>query len=143
MKRHSAIAVALCALALGPTACGGDDSGTDAAGLRRNAPPSTATSSAPAPSATTAAAEPSTDGPTTAPSSEYAALGPASRTPCSEFKNLDTEAEKSTMEQVLAENPGSKFEGSPNVALGTAKLVCLAESRAETPVAVAIGIAEE
>ncbi|GAB2701078.1 hypothetical protein GCM10027089_23870 [Nocardia thraciensis] len=70
-------------------------------------------------------------------------MGPASQTTCGEFKTLDTEGEKSLMDSLLAENPGSKFEGSPNVALGTAKLVCLAESQADKPVAVAIGMAEQ
>ncbi|WP_280271071.1 hypothetical protein [Nocardia wallacei] len=141
MKRLSATAVVLSALALGLTACGGnDDSGTDAAGLRRNAP---STSAAPAPPESPAPPEPPAPPPTTAAGSGNAALGPASQTTCGEFKTLDTDAEKSLLERILAENPGSKFDGSPNVALGTAKLVCLAGSQADTPVAEAIGITEK
>lgn len=145
MKRLSATAVVLSALALGLTACGGndDDSGTDAAGLRRNAPSTSAVPATPAPPASPAPPESPAQPPTTAAGSGNASLGPASRTTCGEFKNLDTDSEKSLLEQILAENPGSKFDGSPNVALGTAKLVCLAASQADTPVAVAIGVAEK
>ncbi|MBF6175371.1 hypothetical protein IU476_28295 [Nocardia blacklockiae] len=129
---------------MGLTACGGsDDAGSDANGLRRNAQSSAPAPAPAAPSATPGAPESPAPAPTTEAGSANASLGPASRTTCGEFKNLDTDGEKSLMEQMLAENPGSKFEGSPNVALGTAKLVCLSGSQAETPVAVAIGIAQK
>ncbi|RDI42390.1 hypothetical protein [Nocardia mexicana] len=144
MKRLSATAVVLGALAVGLTACGGDDKTTDdASGLRRNAPSITAPSATAAPPVTGAATESPEAAPTSVSRSGNTSLGPASQTTCGEFKNLDTDGEKSLMESLLAENPGSKFEGSPNVALGTAKLVCLAESQADKPVAVAIGIAEQ
>ncbi|WP_460697469.1 hypothetical protein [Nocardia thraciensis] len=143
MKRLSATAVVLGALALGLTACGDDSATDDASGLRRNAPSSTVPAATAAPSATDAAPESSEAAPTTAPRTDNTSLGPASQTTCGEFKTLDTEGEKSLMDSLLAENPGSKFEGSPNVALGTAKLVCLAESQADKPVAVAIGMAEQ
>lgn len=64
----------------------------------------------------------------------------AAQTTCREFKELDNDAQKSLIEQILTENPDSPFSGSPNVALGTAKLVCNAESVADTPVADAAGI---
>ncbi|WP_227979424.1 hypothetical protein [Nocardia spumae] len=141
MKRLTVTAVALAALAVGLTACGSDDhSSADANGLRRNG--SAVATSAPANVPPTSAASPST--PAAEPSAtEHQNSATASQTTCGEFRKLDVEGEKSLMERILAENPGSKFEGSPNVALGTAKLVCLAKSEADKPVPVAIGIAEE
>ncbi|MFR9750665.1 hypothetical protein ACL02S_06470 [Nocardia sp. 004] len=67
-------------------------------------------------------------------------LGTASSTTCGKFKELDTDDERALIEQILAENPGNPLEGSPNVALGTAKLVCLSSSVNDTPVAIATGI---
>ncbi|MBF6186882.1 hypothetical protein IU468_01000 [Nocardia farcinica] len=66
--------------------------------------------------------------------------GEAAQTTCAEFKNLDTEAEKAVVEAILAENPDSPYAGSPNVALGTAKLVCLSEANAGKTVAAAAGL---
>ncbi|MCC3317639.1 hypothetical protein [Nocardia africana] len=138
MKRLTVTAVALGALTIGLTGCGGDDhSSTDANGLRRNG--SAVATSAGVPASSTAPATPTeTPAPTAHP--ENSGLGPASQTTCDEFRKLDIEGEKSLMDRILAENPGSKFDGSPNVALGTAKLVCLSKSEAGKPVAVAIGI---
>lgn len=62
------------------------------------------------------------------------------QTTCAEFKTLDTEAEKAVVEAILAEHPDSQYAGSPNVALGTAKLVCLAEANANKTVAEAAGL---
>ncbi|MQY31100.1 hypothetical protein [Nocardia aurantia] len=129
--------------------CGGKDTATDANGLRQKVSTSSVATSAPKSPAPVASPPPASETPTATATSAAAStapvatgtLGPASRTPCSQFKTLDVDAERTLMNQVLAENPGSKFEGSPNVALGTAKLVCLSASRADTPVAVAIGIA--
>lgn len=59
---------------------------------------------------------------------------------CAQFKELDGDGEKQAIDQILAANPGSPFEGSPNVALGTAKLVCLAPGNADKTVAEAAGI---
>ncbi|MFF3574648.1 MULTISPECIES: hypothetical protein [Nocardia] len=56
---------------------------------------------------------------------------------------MSIEDETSLVKKVLAENPGSKLDGSPNVALGTARLVCLASSEQNKPIAVAIGVAEQ
>ncbi|WP_254206498.1 hypothetical protein [Nocardia alni] len=56
---------------------------------------------------------------------------------------MDVDSEKALMEKILAENPGSKFAGSPDVALGTAKLVCLAHTEQNQPVAVAIGVVQQ
>ncbi|WP_063001098.1 hypothetical protein [Nocardia mikamii] len=142
MKRLTVTAVALGALTVALTGCGGGDhSSADANGLRRNG--SAATTSAPAPaSSTTPVPAPSAEAPGTTAHPENSGLGPASATTCDEFRKLDIEGEKSLMDRILAENPGSKFDGSPNVALGTAKLVCLSKSEADKPVAVAIGITE-
>ncbi|PSR60083.1 hypothetical protein C8258_28670 [Nocardia sp. MDA0666] len=124
------------------TGCGGDDhSSADANGLRRNG--SAVATSAPAPASTTPAPAPPTEAPGTTAHPENSGLGPASATTCDEFRKLDIEGEKSLMDRILAENPGSKFDGSPNVALGTAKLVCLSKSEADKPVAVAIGMVTE
>ncbi len=141
MKRLTVVAVALSALVVALTACGSDDhSSTDANGLRRNG--SAVATSAPAAPQSSSAPAPST--PEVAPTTDAnSSLGQASRTTCDEFRKLDVEGEKALMDRILAENPGSKFEGSPNVALGTAKLVCLAKSEAGKPVPVAIGIATE
>ncbi|WP_036506214.1 MULTISPECIES: hypothetical protein [Nocardia] len=142
MKRLTVTAVALGALTVALTGCGGDDhSSADANGLRRNG--SAVATSAPAPASTTPVPAPPTEAPGTTAHPENSGLGPASATTCDEFRKLDIEGEKSLMDRILAENPGSKFDGSPNVALGTAKLVCLSKSEADKPVAVAIGMVTE
>lgn len=142
MKRLTVTAVALGALTIGLTGCGGDHASSDANGLRRNG--SAVATSAPAPASSTAPAPATpTEAPGTTTHPENSGLGPASQTTCGEFRKLDIEGEKSLMERILAENPGSKFDGSPNVALGTAKLVCLSKSEADKPVAVAIGMVTE
>ncbi|MCX4099004.1 hypothetical protein [Nocardia sp. alder85J] len=144
MKRIVVLAVAAGALTL--AGCGGNDSAPAPAGLRQASATGSAVAAPSSASAVSSASAPAPET-ATAPGTSTAApvatgtLGPASATPCGRFKTMDVDAEKALMEQVLAENPGSKFEGSPNVALGTAKLVCLSSSRVDTPVAVAIGIA--
>ncbi|MFX0579890.1 hypothetical protein [Nocardia nepalensis] len=148
MKRVTATALATGAVVFALTGCGGsDNTNTDANGLRKG---ETGTNTS-TPAATTTAARPtgaaptSTDGaPTTTKAAvDTSSLGPASRTTCADFKKLDSTGEKTLIEQVLAENPDSPFEGSPNVALGTAKLVCLAPTYADTPVVIAAGIVEK
>jgi len=62
------------------------------------------------------------------------------QTTCAEFKALDSEAETAVVDAILAENPDSLYAGSPNVALGTAKLVCLADANASKTVAEAAGL---
>ncbi|MFC9896852.1 hypothetical protein ACFVMC_24475 [Nocardia sp. NPDC127579] len=134
MKRISVMALAAGAVALTLTACGGSDSSDDASGLRKgSAPTSTAGPSASAPTSTDSAAAPASP-------IDTSKLGTASRTSCGDFKALPAEEQKSLVEEILAENPDSTFAGSPNVALGTAKLVCLAGSNAGKPVAIAAGI---
>ncbi|MEV5648412.1 hypothetical protein AB0L57_09190 [Nocardia sp. NPDC052254] len=143
MKRLTVATVALSALVIGLTACGSDDhsSAADANGLRRNGSAvATSAPAAPSPSSAPASAPPEVASPTTESDSS---VGLASRTTCEEFRKLDVEGEKSLMDRILAENPGSKFDGSPNVALGTAKLMCLAKSEADKPVPVAIGMITE
>jgi hypothetical protein len=138
MKRFTAIALATGAVAFALAGCGSDDSNSDA----KTAGTSTTSASAPSPAAAPEAPSPTSEPPlSTAPAAaQYPDLGPSSATTCGEFKKLDSEQEKSVIEGAIAENPGSRFAGSPNVALGTAKLVCLSAGYAETPVAVAAGI---
>ncbi|MFI5780957.1 hypothetical protein [Nocardia sp. NPDC051570] len=141
MKRLSVTTAMLGALALGLTACGGGDSSGHDAGTNQHATATgTATSATVAPTTSWQVIEPPSGAPVPT-GAQNSSLGPASRTTCSEFKTLDTDAEKSLIEQMLAENPGSKLDGNPSLALGTAKLVCLATSQADRPVAAAIGIA--
>ncbi|WP_225726141.1 MULTISPECIES: hypothetical protein [unclassified Nocardia] len=140
MKRNFVIALAAGALAVSLVGCGDSkkNDSVDANGLRKNGPTATSTTGVPKPTSTAAAA--TTTPSDTATAKPTAAAGPASKTTCAEFKKLDEAAEKALIEQILAENPDTPFAGSPNVALGTAKLVCLAPSYADTPVAVAARI---
>ncbi|WP_040784165.1 hypothetical protein [Nocardia pneumoniae] len=140
MKRTSAIVLAVGTVGFLLAGCGGADESTAANGLRTGAsststPARTSTAPIAAPNADTG-----TDAPVTTMKEGNSSLGPASSTTCGEFKKLDSDGEKALIEQILAENPGGPFEGSPNVALGTAKLVCLSPSVAGTSVAVAAGI---
>ncbi|MEU8900769.1 hypothetical protein [Nocardia sp. NPDC048505] len=135
MKRISVMVLAAGAVALTLTACGGSDDSSDASGLRKGGSLTSASSASPASSPTsTASAAASTS------AVDTSKLGTASRTSCGDFKALDANAQKSLIEEILAENPESTFAGSPNVALGTAKLVCLAGSNASKPVAIAANI---
>ncbi|MEV6072817.1 hypothetical protein AB0L82_40270 [Nocardia sp. NPDC052001] len=140
MKQIAIVALAAGALVLGLTGCGSDKS-TDASELRKETSTSAAVKSA-APIASTPAAAP-VEPPTAAPASTAAVKQTTApngaKTTCGEFRNLDGDTEKQVIQQVLAANPGSKFDGSPNVALGTAKLACLASAYTDTPVANAIG----
>ncbi|WP_327110583.1 hypothetical protein OHB12_22680 [Nocardia sp. NBC_01730] len=145
MKRTSAIVLAVGTVGFLLVGCGGQDEST-ANGLRDDSS-STSTTTTPATHTTgapgTTAPSTDADSPTTTTKQNDSSLGPASSTTCGEFKKLDSEGEKTLIEQILAENPGSPFEGSPNVALGTAKLVCLSPSVADTSVAVAAGIVKK
>ncbi|MFQ6393651.1 hypothetical protein ACLMAJ_09370 [Nocardia sp. KC 131] len=147
MKRTSVIALAVGAVALLMAGCGGSDESTESNGLRKGSTgtSASASASAPAPTGAGTAGAPTTDSsaPTTPAKTVDPSLGPASQTTCADFKTLDSTAEKAVIAQILAENPDSSFAGSPNVALGTAKLVCLAPSDADTPVAVAAGIVQK
>ncbi|MGX1771290.1 hypothetical protein ACWIGW_04195 [Nocardia brasiliensis] len=125
MKRTSAIVLAAGTLASVLAGCG--QSSTDSSDAAR-------------PSSSAPAAASSTATPGSAPAAAPGAPADPAKTTCAEFKKLDNEAEKALIEQLLAQHPDSTFAGSPNVALGTAKLVCLSGSVAETPVAVAAGI---
>ncbi|MGW4847864.1 hypothetical protein [Nocardia brasiliensis] len=133
MKRTSAIVLAAGTVALVLAGCGQSSTDSSAADGPRQS--SSSSAAAAAPSAPAGASNSATPG-NTAPGG---ATDPA-KTTCAEFKKLDNEAEKALIEQLLAQHPDSTFAGSPNVALGTAKLVCLSGSVAETPVAVAAGI---
>lgn len=135
MKRVSVIVLAAAAVVL--AGCGSDES-SEGDGLRQS---STTAARAASPTAATSAA-PGTESP--APSSATAeteaSQGSASRTTCGEFRTLDPDAEKALIAQIIAENPGNPFERNPNAALGTAKLVCLQDTKADTPVAEVAGI---
>jgi|GEM_PF-7035218 len=136
---RGAMLVALGAMTTGLAACGGHkDNSADAA----SGPSRTSTSGAAA-ATTTAVTSSASSSAAAAPSGPAdSTLGPASRTLCSKFRNMDIDSEKALVEKVLVENPGSKFDGSPDVALGTAKLVCLAHSEQNQPLSVAIGITQ-
>ncbi|MBF6193307.1 hypothetical protein [Nocardia implantans] len=146
MKRTSAIVLIAGTVGFLLAGCGGGDESTDANGLRKGSVSATAAASAArttTASGTATSTAPADTDTTTTTKQRDPALGPASSTTCGEFRKLDTDAEKALIEQILAENPGGPFDGSPNVALGTAKLVCLAPSVAGTSVAVAAGIVEK
>ncbi|MGV9676352.1 hypothetical protein ACWDSJ_13810 [Nocardia sp. NPDC003482] len=135
MKRLSATAAVVAALALPLSACGGNDSsGHDGHDHQHGTTTAAAPTSA-APTTTFTVIEPPSEAP------KDSAQGLGSQTTCAQFKTLDAESEKAVIDQVLADNPGSKLDGNPSLALGTAKLVCLASSQADKPVAVAIGVA--
>ncbi|TLF70675.1 hypothetical protein FEK33_04110 [Nocardia asteroides NBRC 15531] len=106
--------------------CGSDDA-ADASGLRKGTPTSSVSASA-------TTTKPASGAPTTPKAAASASMT------CAQFKELDGDGEKQAIDQILAANPGSPFEGSPNVALGTAKLVCLAPGNADKTVAEAAGI---
>ncbi|MEU4340186.1 hypothetical protein AB0H00_02785 [Nocardia sp. NPDC023852] len=144
MKRTSAIVLAVGTVGFLLVGCGGQDEST-VNGLPNDSSSTSTTTPATHTTGAPVAAAPSTDAdtPTTTAKQNDSSLGPASSTTCGEFKKLDTEGEKTLIEQILAENPGGPFEGSPNVALGTAKLVCLSPSVADTSVAVAAGIVKK
>lgn len=121
MNRISLAVLTAGALALTVAGCGSDDESVDASGLRKGTPTSSVSASA---TTTASAAQAPVDSAIT----------------CAEFKELDSAAEKRVIEQIIAENPGGPFDGSPNVALGTAKLVCLAPGNADKTVAEAAGM---
>ncbi|WP_067653927.1 hypothetical protein [Nocardia harenae] len=139
MARLSAAVLAAGVLALVVSGCGPDES-ADANGLRKGstgaAASTTAASSSTAASSTAAA--PSSAAGTTTPAA--APSGTGADITCADFRKLETDQEKAVIELILAENPDSPFAGSPNVALGTAKLVCLSPSVADEPVATAAGL---
>ncbi|MFD3509159.1 hypothetical protein [Nocardia sp. NPDC058666] len=120
MNRISLVVLAAGTLAL--AGCGSADESADANGLRKGTP----SASAPATTTKTSAA------PT--PAAVSAGIT------CAQFKTLDADGEKQAIDVILAENPGGPFEGSPNVALSTAKLVCLVPGNADKPVADAAGM---
>ncbi|MFD3703560.1 hypothetical protein ACFWUP_10460 [Nocardia sp. NPDC058658] len=125
MNRISLAVLATGALTLTLVGCGSDES-ADASGLRKGTPSSSA------PATTTAK-------PTTSSATPASAVVTADIT-CAQFQTLDSDGEKKAIELILAEHPGGAFEGSPNVALSTAKLVCLVPSNADKPVADAAGM---
>ncbi len=125
MNRISLVVLAAGAVCLTLAGCGSDES-ADASGLRKGTPSSSASASA----TTTKPTASATQAPTAA----------SADITCAQFKTLDSEGEKKAIDEILAANPGGPFEGSPNVALGTAKLVCLAPGNADKTVAEAAGI---
>ncbi|MFC3963326.1 hypothetical protein [Nocardia jiangsuensis] len=141
MQRLSAAVLAAGVLALVVSGCGSDES-TDANGLRKGSTGAVAGSTTAAGAPSSAAPGSATAAPGGAPSTTPAAApsGSGADITCAEFRKLDTEQEKAVIELILAAHPDSPFTGSPNVALGTAKLVCLAPSVADEPVATAAGL---
>ncbi|MBC7301288.1 MAG: hypothetical protein H5T78_10055 [Nocardia sp.] len=107
-------------MALTLVGCGSGDESAEASGLRKGTPSSSA------PATTTAAA--------TSPAAAGADIT------CAQFQTLDSDGEKKAIDQILAAHPGGPFDGSPNVALGTVKLVCLVPANADKPVADAAGM---
>ncbi|WP_067547053.1 hypothetical protein [Nocardia crassostreae] len=140
MKRISIVALAAGAMTLALAACGQDGS-TTTTGQNTNTAATTTRLTAPRPSTTAAAPiEPPSEAPVS-PVTKKTTAPNGAQTTCGEFRDLDDATEKSVIDQILAANPGSILEGSPNVALGTAKLACLADAYTQTPVAVAIRVA--
>ncbi|MEV0356561.1 hypothetical protein AB0H71_10910 [Nocardia sp. NPDC050697] len=141
MARLSAAVLAAGVLALVVSGCGPDES-ADANGLRKGSTGAAASTTAVASSSTAASSAPAAPGSSAAEPTPPAAApsGTGADISCADFRKLDTDQEKAVIELILAENPDSPFAGSPNVALGTAKLVCLSPSVADEPVATAAGL---
>ncbi|MGN2635539.1 hypothetical protein ACTD5D_04950 [Nocardia takedensis] len=140
MKRFSVLVVAAAALTVALSGCGGSEESTDANGLRKGNTSTVAATTTQQASTSVSAPSSAESESTPASTPASAPAGDASSVTCGEFRVLDTDSEKALIERILAENPDSKFAGSPNVALGTAKLVCLASSNANKTVAEAAGI---
>ena len=142
MKRISIVALAAGVLVLGLAGCGSDAS-TEASGLPQSDAGATTTAARPVVPVASTAAAPPIEPPATAPATIAAVKKTTApngaQTTCGEFRDLDGNAEKQVIQQLLAANPGGQFDGSPNVALSTAKLACLAADYTDTQVAVAIG----
>ncbi|MEU0542367.1 hypothetical protein [Nocardia sp. NPDC005978] len=140
MKRIFVGALAAGALVLGLSACGSDTS-TGAASTSESASVTAAAAQVTATAVTTPAAPP-VEPPAAAPVTTVIKKNSApngAQTTCGEFRELDGDTEIQVIQQVLAANPGSKFAGSPNVALSTAKLVCGEANSAGAVMADAIG----
>ncbi|MFI6871479.1 hypothetical protein [Nocardia sp. NPDC050406] len=141
MKRMSVVACAFGALALGLSGCGSDKSG-GVSGQRQNAQTTSSAAVTVAPTSTSfTLVEPPEGAPTTQAQAKQTTANGAATT-CGQFRDLTDDTQKQVIDQVLAANPGSELDGSPNVALGTAKLACLAQSYTDTPVGEAIRVAK-
>lgn len=149
MKRVSAIVSATAAVAFFLSGCGTETDGgseasesSTAASTSNSAEPSRTDST----TETQTTPEPDEEETETTRDEETAEPGEedtepnGAQTTCNQFAALDENAQITLIEQILAENPESSFAGSPNAALGTAKLVCNSESAADDPVAVAAEI---
>lgn len=140
MKRLSIVALAAGAMALSLVGCGSDKSG-DTSGLKQAATSTAARTTAPAASTSATPFTEPAAAPTSATVAKKTTAPAGAATTCGDFRDLTDDTEKQVIDQILAANPGSFLDGSPNVALGTAKLACLATTYANTPVAVAIRVA--
>lgn len=150
MKRISPVVVsATAALALLLAGCGSDEEAGEASGPSKGMTAASETAdisnTTRSDHSTESEPEPETPANTEEPRTPPAGVNEgtpaaASDTTCTQFKALDEGAQKALVERILAEHPESSFAGSPNVALGTAKLVCNAGSLADTPVAHAAGL---
>ncbi|WP_040813813.1 hypothetical protein [Nocardia concava] len=143
MKRLSIVALAAGAMALTLAGCGGSDKSADSSGLKQAGTTTAARTTNPAAASTSVGAlvQPPADAPTSATAAKKTTAPAGAQTTCGDFRDLSEDTEKQVIDQILAAHPGSFLDGSPNVALGTAKLACLASTYANTPVAVAIRVA--
>lgn len=141
MKRLSIVALAAGAMALTLAGCGGSDKSADASGLKQAGTTTVRTTNPAASTSVGAVVQPPADAPTSATAAKKTTAPAGAQTTCGDFRDLSEDTEKQVIDQILAAHPGSFLDGSPNVALGTAKLACLASTYANTPVAVAIRVA--
>ncbi|WP_188828994.1 hypothetical protein [Nocardia camponoti] len=136
MKRISLV-LAAAVLTAALAGCGSDDESTDANGLRKGTPGASATTTA---APTTTSKAPATTKADATTTTSAAPATPSATITCREFKTLDEAGQKLAIEAILAANPGGAFDGSPNMALSTAKLICLVPGNADKPVASAAGM---
>ncbi|UGT40887.1 hypothetical protein LTV02_33750 [Nocardia yamanashiensis] len=143
MKRTFVIALAAGAMVLGLAGCGSDtkSASTESNGVRQESSTAVKTSAATS-SVVTPPVEPPAHAATTTAAAKKTTAPNGAKTTCGEFRDLDEATEKAVITQILNANPGSALDGSPNVALGTAKLACLSAGYANTPVAVAIRVSK-
>ncbi|MEC3920384.1 hypothetical protein [Nocardia sp. CDC160] len=140
MKRLSIVALAAGAMALSLAGCGSDKSG-EANGQKQAGTTTARTTTLASTTAAAPVVQPPADAPTSATVAKKTSAPAGAQTTCGDFRDLTDDAEKQVIDQILAAHPGSFLEGNANMALGTAKLACLASTYANMPVAVAIRVA--
>ncbi|WP_067830675.1 hypothetical protein [Nocardia inohanensis] len=140
MKRTFVVALAAGAMVLGLAGCGSDTKSAESNSARPTSSTAVKASAVASSAVVTPPVEPPTAAPTTTAAAKKTTAPNGAQTTCGEFRDLDDATEKNVITQILAAHPGSSLDGSPNVALGTAKLACLAPGYSNTPVAVAIRV---